>query len=196
MPTIALLCRCYVGKAKEQWRPCSDQYYPLTNGPPQSWPVTYIHHAGPPGLPPTETPHTPSASPPFSTPPTFNGPPPVHQPDNGQNNVTRSEIQHQQSLVDQFLSIFSSSSSSPLSVPTNAPPEVSPDKPTASQTTAASTNYNYNVDAEPGFRVVDVTDKPPTTNSKIGSIVRLYSHSAINNRFGDGYKRKLTYVYI
>lgn len=96
--------------------------------------------------------------------------------------------------------MFGSSSTSPPSlVPTNAPPVVaSPDKTTASPTAASSSNYNsYNVNAEPGFRVVDVTNKPLATNSRAGSIVRLYSHGTANNRFGNGYdKRKLTYVYV
>ncbi|KAJ8872285.1 hypothetical protein PR048_025887 [Dryococelus australis] len=54
---------CYVGSAnRDQWRPCSDQYFPYRehqhdgpglhhhgdSGPPRHWPVAYLHAEGPP----------------------------------------------------------------------------------------------------------------------------------------------------
>ncbi|XP_063238494.1 uncharacterized protein LOC134540006 [Bacillus rossius redtenbacheri] len=49
---------CYVGSAnRDQWRPCSDQYFPYHDhgprphgdyGPPRHWPVAYLHSEGPP----------------------------------------------------------------------------------------------------------------------------------------------------
>ena len=44
--------RCYVGSAaKDQWRPCSDHYYPYHNiDRPLHWPVAYLHREGPPNI--------------------------------------------------------------------------------------------------------------------------------------------------
>ncbi|XP_054281057.1 uncharacterized protein LOC128998749 [Macrosteles quadrilineatus] len=41
---------CYVGSAdKDQWRPCSDHYYPYVGEDrPMHWPVAYLHREGPP----------------------------------------------------------------------------------------------------------------------------------------------------
>lgn len=72
--SLFLLCRCYVGSAaRDQWRPCSDHYYPYSHdphggphrpphgqhqhieafhyesyGPPRYWPVAYLHKDAPP----------------------------------------------------------------------------------------------------------------------------------------------------
>ncbi|KAL1132616.1 hypothetical protein AAG570_010568 [Ranatra chinensis] len=50
---------CYVGSAaKDQWRPCSDSYYPYTHsGRKLHWPVAYLHTEGPPNI---TIPHHPS----------------------------------------------------------------------------------------------------------------------------------------
>lgn len=42
-------CRCYVGMKKEQWRPCSEHYYPYGQNKELHWPVAYLHREGPPG---------------------------------------------------------------------------------------------------------------------------------------------------
>lgn len=191
MFNFILIRRCYVGKSNQQWRPCSDQYFPLTNGAPQSWPVTYIHHTGPPALPPTDTPPSFSTPPTFGTPSTSSGLPSTYRPDKSQNNDTNPEIKHQQSLVDQFLSIFRSSSSS---VSSTALPNVSVDKSTGSLKTAASTNYKYNIDGVPDFRVVDITDKQLTTIGRSESAARLFSYDVINNRLGNGFTKRKPYV--
>lgn len=54
-----MLYRCYVGSAaKDQWRPCSDHYYPYHNiDRPLHWPVAYLHREGPPNI---TTEHHPS----------------------------------------------------------------------------------------------------------------------------------------
>ncbi|XP_014245868.1 uncharacterized protein LOC106664558 isoform X2 [Cimex lectularius] len=43
---------CYVGSAdKDQWRPCSDSYYPYAHsGRKLHWPVAYLHREGPPNV--------------------------------------------------------------------------------------------------------------------------------------------------
>ncbi|XP_026686892.1 LOW QUALITY PROTEIN: uncharacterized protein LOC113471719 [Diaphorina citri] len=40
---------CYVGMKKEQWRPCSEHYYPYGQNKELHWPVAYLHREGPPG---------------------------------------------------------------------------------------------------------------------------------------------------
>ncbi|CAB0010552.1 unnamed protein product [Nesidiocoris tenuis] len=44
--------RCYVGSAdRDQWRPCSDSYYPYAHsGKKLHWPVAYLHREGPPNV--------------------------------------------------------------------------------------------------------------------------------------------------
>uniref|UniRef100_A0A1B6CQM5 Apple domain-containing protein n=1 Tax=Clastoptera arizonana TaxID=38151 RepID=A0A1B6CQM5_9HEMI len=43
---------CYVGAAdRDQWRPCSDHYYPYQHtSRPFHWPVAYLHNEGPPNV--------------------------------------------------------------------------------------------------------------------------------------------------
>ncbi|BES97279.1 PAN domain [Nesidiocoris tenuis] len=43
---------CYVGSAdRDQWRPCSDSYYPYAHsGKKLHWPVAYLHREGPPNV--------------------------------------------------------------------------------------------------------------------------------------------------
>ncbi|KAK9503602.1 hypothetical protein O3M35_010130 [Rhynocoris fuscipes] len=43
---------CYVGSAdRDQWRPCSDSYYPYAHsGRKLHWPVAYLHKEGPPNV--------------------------------------------------------------------------------------------------------------------------------------------------
>ncbi|XP_073986186.1 uncharacterized protein isoform X2 [Rhodnius prolixus] len=48
---------CYVGSAdRDQWRPCSDTYYPYAHsGRKLHWPVAYLHKEGPPNVTITPT---------------------------------------------------------------------------------------------------------------------------------------------
>lgn len=175
--------RCHVGTSREHWRPCSDQYYPFAGGPPQSWPVTYIHHTGPPPTPPTGAPvpaRPSSTSPPPPPPPPFQSspspslpPPPPIRPDDDKTVAT--EHQHEPSLVDRFLSIFKSSSS-----------DVSAARVPAPRTVA------YDDDRYDGFlRVVDVanTDRPQAAAAD-----RLYLYGATSNRFRSRFMRRKHYV--
>lgn len=185
-----------MGKAPEQWRPCSDQYFPSTNGPPQTWPVTYIHHTGPPATSATNVPNS-------STP----SPMPDHRPDDNHNNhgndtnniaskdnVVPTVVHHEQSLVDQFLSIFKSSSSD-ISQSRVLSPEPNNNNTVASLT--ASHVNRHSVDSLPGFRVVDVTDIPYRSVAA-GSINRLYSYGANNNnnRYRNRFTKRKPYLYI
>jgi len=166
--------RCHVGKSTDQWRPCSDKYFPSTDGPPQTWPMTYIHHTGPPIAQNPSSPLPPHGD---------NNNSNNH---NGENNVTQTEVKHEQSLVDQFLSIFTSSSTD---VSSNA---VSSPEPVAEASTASSKTAKLDLDLLPGFRVVDVTDKPQSTS-------RLYSYHGNNynsNRIRNRFARKRPAVYI
>ncbi|XP_015363152.1 PREDICTED: uncharacterized protein LOC107161309 isoform X1 [Diuraphis noxia] len=165
---------CHVGKSTDQWRPCSDKYFPSTDGPPQTWPMTYIHHTGPPVV------HNPSS------------PLPPHGDNNnsnnhnGNNNGTQTEVKHEQSLVDQFLSIFTSSSTD---VSSNA---VSSPEPVAEASTASSKTTKFDLDLLPGFQVVDVTDKPQSTSKLYSYHKNNYNSNRIRNRF----VRKRPVVYI
>jgi len=165
--------RCHVGKSTDQWRPCSDKYFPSTDGPPQTWPMTYIHHTGPPVA------QNPSSSlPPTNT--NSNG-------HNGSNNSTQTEVKHEQSLVDQFLSIFTSSSTD---VSSSVVP--SPEPIAEAAATASSKTVKPDLDLLPGFRVVDVTDKPHSTS-------RLYSYHGTNynrNLLRHNFARKRPVVYV
>lgn len=165
--------RCHVGKSTDQWRPCSDKYFPSTDGPPKTWPMTYIHHTGPPV---TQNPSSP-------------GPPPGDNANsndpNGNKNITQTEVKHEQSLVDQFLSIFKSSSTDSSSV-------ASSPEPVAEAATASPKTVKPDLDLLPGFRVVDVTDKPHSTS-------RLYSYHGKNynsNRLWNYFARKRPVVYV
>lgn len=172
--TYILSYRCHVGKSTDQWRPCSDKYFPSTDGPPQTWPMTYIHHTGPP------IGQIPSSLPPH---PGDNNDSNNHS---GQNNSTQTEVKHEQSLVDKFLSIFTSSSTE---ISNNV---VSSPEPVAEAATASSKIAKHDLDLLPGFRVVDVTDKPQSTS-------RLYSYHGTNynsNRLRNRFLTKRPSVYI
>ncbi|VVC46129.1 PAN/Apple domain [Cinara cedri] len=168
---------CYVGHSSEQWRPCSDKYYPSADGMPQTWPVTYIHHSGPPTTSVTVFPGLSSPS-----------PLPPRRIDEAVGNGTITAIKHEQSLVDQFLAIFRTSSETP-------PPSPEPASSRAPETNnkTASLIASHHVDL-PGFRVVDVTDIPQTVNrAAVGSVNRLYSYEA-SNRFRNTFKYRKPYV--
>lgn len=208
-----------MGNSTEQWRPCTDKYYPSGDGSPQTWPVTYIHHTGPPTGsspttsygPPTAPPYGPPAAPPYGPPVPSDGPPlssfspPFLTDRGGTNNGTQPVTKHEQSLVDQFLSIFSFSSAV-TSPPSNDNRDSktavdnanNSNKTVASLTAAAATNhknnyYRYDADPVPGFRVVDVTNKPRTTIPKLEPTVRPYSYGESRDRFGNTRK---PYVYV
>ncbi|KAF0725765.1 Uncharacterized protein FWK35_00031101, partial [Aphis craccivora] len=165
---------CHVGKSTDQWRPCSDKYFPSTDGPPQTWPMTYIHHTGPP------IGQIPSSLPPH------HGDDKDSNNHSGQNNTTQTEVKHEQSLVDKFLSIFTSSSTE---ISNNV---VSSPEPVAEAATASSKIAKHDLDLLPGFRVVDVTDKPQSTS-------RLYSYHGTNynsNRLRNRFLTRRPSVYI
>jgi len=160
-----------VGKSTDQWRPCSDKYFPSMDGPPQTWPMTYIHHTGPPIA------QNPSSTP-FS-----------YDDNNGHNNSTSTEVKHEQSLVDRFLSIFTSSLSDASSSSNVSSPEPVAE---AAAATTVSSFAKPTLDLLPGFRVVDVTDKPQ-------SLSRLYSYRGTSyntNRLQTIFAKKRPFVYI
>jgi len=157
--------RCHVGKSTDQWRPCSDKYFPSTDGPPQTWPMTYIHHTGPPI---GQTP---------SSPPPHHGVNNNSNNHNGQNNKTQTEVKHEQSLVDKFLSIFTSSSTDVSSNVVSSP------EPVAEAATATSKVAKNDLDLLPGFRVVDVTDKPQSTSGLYSYHENNYNSNRLRNRF-------------
>lgn len=187
-----------MGTSEEQWRPCSDKYYPTIGGPAQTWPVTYIHNTGPPASSPTGAP-APSGPPPSSSgapypsdPPPLpssapypSGSPPSRDND-GNNGPTTTTTEHVQTLIDQFLSIFKSSSETT----STSRPSVSDETPSAS-TPQHVHQVNGHADLLPGFRVVDVTDKPAVVAN------RLYSNGAgrgSSNRFTAKRKPFVYYV--
>ncbi|XP_050426859.1 uncharacterized protein LOC126837103 [Adelges cooleyi] len=133
---------CYVGKTTEQWRPCSDQYYPSADHP-VSWPVNYIHNTGPPigndaSLARSNDTTLPAAS---------------------------------KSIVDQFLSIFTSDDGKTTNLTEQANSSITADKTSASLTAASDV---------PAFQVVDVTDSKATKSETI----RLYSYGDRNSASG------------
>lgn len=154
---VFLRYRCYVGNSVEQWRPCSDQYFPSAEGPPLTWPMTYIHNTGPSIDPVTGTAIPSSLS------------PPLHRTDNN-NNGTHSIVGHVQSLVDQFLSLFSSSSTTEANKTADG--------------VAAATSSHF-----PGFRVVDVTDRSQAINNRaaLGSVNTLHLYGT-----GDRFRNRIT----
>jgi len=165
--------RCYVGKSTDHWRPCSDKYFPSTDGSPQTWPMTYIHHTGPPVAQIPSSPLPPHGD---------NSSTNDH---NGNTNITQTEVKHVQSLVDQFLAIFTSSSTDVSSNVVSSP------EPAAEAATASSKTVKPDLDLLPGFRVVDVTDKPHSTG-------RLYSYHGTNynsKRLRNYFARKRPEVY-
>uniref|UniRef100_A0A2S2R1U8 Apple domain-containing protein n=1 Tax=Sipha flava TaxID=143950 RepID=A0A2S2R1U8_9HEMI len=189
---------CHVGVSVEQWRPCSDKYYPTKDGPAQTWPVTYIHNTGPPATSPTGAPYpfsppTPGSFYP-SIPPTAgsnypSGSPPLPNNDSGGGgNVTKTTTEHIQTLIDQFLSIFKSSSPTETTTSHAMLHEKTPSASTSQHV------VNGNVDSLPGFQVVDVTDKPQTVGREVVSIPaapanRLYS-------YGNRFIRRKPFIYL
>lgn len=182
-----------MGVSVEQWRPCSDKYYPTKDGSPQTWPVTYIHNTGPPATSPTGAPYPSSPPTPGSFYPSSS--PPSRDNDNGggSNNGTKTTTEHIQTLIDQFLSIFKSSSSET----TTSHAMIHEETPSASTPQHV---VNGNVDLLPGFQVVDVTDKPQTVGRGIVPVPaapanQLYSYGT-SGRFRNRFIRRKPLIYL
>lgn len=170
-----------MGHTSEQWRPCSDKYYPSIGGNPQTLPVTYIHRSGPPTTSFTGYPVYSSTS----------ALPPRRADDT---DTTPMVFKHEQSLVDQFLAMFRMSSEMPPPPPSSSQEPGSSRAPEPNNKTA-SLIASHHVDL-PGFRVVDVTDIPQTVHratAAAGSVNRLYSYE-INSRFRNTFKYRKPYI--